>query len=801
MSTAAIEPSLEDQPCAELSAKLASSNLAQYEGVLAKCGFDTWSSVLQIGETDLERLQSELSRRRKLQREFTSNPPDVPETQPASPDALLDSSKRRVSLESRGKPLVDPDRPNHQKSIKRRYRRHPKPDPNAPVRPKTGYVEFSDHIRSTHDISGLSFVEVAKYVGNLWRDLGREGRGEREDKAAAAMILYRARLGEYKKTKGYARYHEYLKAFCSEQSSLTGSSEKRCSTEQRKGGRQPLDTSMDGGGESESIGPGILDTTLESPLSGSGDESSRRSDLFLISAPTSPTLYMFDPNYRFTIAPAMDAARGLLEMAPEGIEYLDSVNLPQKPLTSQVITAFMGGTGAMFPIYAREEIAAMLSWAQDYKNPAMDKFLLINMLVIIAVGSCFDYSLTDAHFRQSAFYSCLKQLTQSEGMSDLHHMRLFLCLSLYCTMESPLTATQFSNTALQIGRLQISPRADFNHNTPNSIPNNEAHYWRSVFRTAVFIETWQGLALGRKSNVLESDLHFACHWTSSSCFIEQILQEEVSKIGLILAEKMEGLGPTGSSSDVYGTTLRARKQRLAAWHNELPCSVHLASLDHRNEALYSLIQRRSILNMHMFYFSTLIGINHQLLYTLAEYESSGDWSCSGCTLDEAYLGRDECESAAQQMTRVVLLQQARTAGGSQFWIIVYQTFVACAVLVHCATLRLLHRSAEGFHADMSSAQACVDFLSQCTPNVWFTARYLNTVRPLFEEVSAASKTAPWAWIPANQEAAQSIVAGSLAKEEADMPSVMDKYHLLRIAKDTLCNLLIETDGCLVDEAG
>jgi hypothetical protein len=44
----------------------------------------------------------------------------------------------------------------------RQYRRHPRPDPNAPHKPKTAYVLFSEHVRQDPALSGLSFTEIER---------------------------------------------------------------------------------------------------------------------------------------------------------------------------------------------------------------------------------------------------------------------------------------------------------------------------------------------------------------------------------------------------------------------------------------------------------------------------------------------------------------------------------------------------------------------------------------------------------------------------------------------------------------
>ncbi|KAM0753692.1 hypothetical protein T439DRAFT_322578 [Meredithblackwellia eburnea MCA 4105] len=96
---------------------------------------------------------------------------------------------------------------------KRRYRRHPKPDPSAPEKPPSAYVEFSNTIREELKGAGKSFTEIARIVGEQWQMLGKEEKERLESNAAQAKLRYSTQLVEYKKTAEYAAYQEYLEDF------------------------------------------------------------------------------------------------------------------------------------------------------------------------------------------------------------------------------------------------------------------------------------------------------------------------------------------------------------------------------------------------------------------------------------------------------------------------------------------------------------------------------------------------------------------------------------------------------------
>ena len=96
---------------------------------------------------------------------------------------------------------------------KRKYRRHPKPDENAPARAPSAYVIFSNKIRDDVRGQNMSFTDIAKLVGDRWQKLAPAEKEPYETQAATAKEKYNAELAEYKKTDSYREYMRYLGEF------------------------------------------------------------------------------------------------------------------------------------------------------------------------------------------------------------------------------------------------------------------------------------------------------------------------------------------------------------------------------------------------------------------------------------------------------------------------------------------------------------------------------------------------------------------------------------------------------------
>lgn len=104
--------------------------------------------------------------------------------------------------------------PKEPTAPKRQYRRHPRPDLNAPIRPKSAYVLFGEHVRQDPTLSAFSFTNLAKETGKRWKKISDDEKERAWNAPAAAKLLeYKSKLEAYKRTKDYQRYQEYLDDF------------------------------------------------------------------------------------------------------------------------------------------------------------------------------------------------------------------------------------------------------------------------------------------------------------------------------------------------------------------------------------------------------------------------------------------------------------------------------------------------------------------------------------------------------------------------------------------------------------
>ncbi|PWI64099.1 hypothetical protein PCL_12669 [Purpureocillium lilacinum] len=87
------------------------------------------------------------------------------------------------------------------------------PDQNAPERPPTAYVRFSNKIREGLKDQNITFAEKAKLVGENWQTLAPGEKAEYESRAKAEKDQYRLQLEAYQKTDNHRQYSQYLSEF------------------------------------------------------------------------------------------------------------------------------------------------------------------------------------------------------------------------------------------------------------------------------------------------------------------------------------------------------------------------------------------------------------------------------------------------------------------------------------------------------------------------------------------------------------------------------------------------------------
>jgi hypothetical protein len=385
----------------ELRTVLAQLGLSQYEACLQDNGFEDWETVTAITEADMAEMNFRRGDRRKLQRA-------IREHSTASASYRVYDA-RKFPLPSKGLPTFEqhfeltPQSSQQAARTTRPYRRHPRPDPNAPCKPKTAYVLFGEHVRQDPALNHSSFTEIAKETGKRWREMPHEERMIMwETPAAERLQRHKKELERYKQTENYQSYQAYLERFEQQQ-------------------HDPESTIRSDNRVSSTSEPAISGQLLASQ---EGSEATYQSSV-------ETAALDLEGDSQPTASPVEDVMEEVRHISKAlGINtHLTRVTaFPAEDMTTKAVEAFIHGTGSLLYLWNRNEGFDLV---RSVYHPQRDSkpVYATEVFAMSAVGSCCDGDVHTTLFRDRLLHLFLCMLSSPSDMCDLRRMRLLACLA------------------------------------------------------------------------------------------------------------------------------------------------------------------------------------------------------------------------------------------------------------------------------------------------------------------------------------------------------------------------------------
>ncbi|KAH6621755.1 hypothetical protein C7974DRAFT_210390 [Boeremia exigua] len=678
----------------ELSEVLGRIGLSTYLPVLSENGFGNWETVVDITEDDLTTLDFKLGHRRALQREIATWR-GVPQTLSLDPDV---ASPEPTSLSTSALETLARQQTTPPPREKRRYRRHPRADSQAPKKPKTAYVNFADQLRTDPQISQLSFVHIAREVGRRWQELALEQKRVWESNAARAMQEYESQMDEYKQTEEWRKYQAYLNDFKAQQA-------QSASGKRSLGGRTVSYSTRDHSRASPET-PESPGSSIPSSISSSGTDAEVCHNALTLAFSELISL------------------RG--EILTQNVRPYDENNLPPEELMRRSMYAFIRGTGSLLFMWSYEQADEVLERIYRPKGK-IDSMDLAECFTIATMGAHYDIECFPDRIRKILYASGTLHFHEQNARADyLRTMRLLLAMSFYALLEKHMSARYLIAAGLQIGRW----KCPLLHRTlVGSMDDN----WRRVYRSLIFMDSWLSYTLGYNSEATPQDIQIAC--TSRRLVqdtMDEMIHTQTSKVGLIAAEIAKTLA---SPELATRENVEMLTQKLETWRSEVPLILQLPTLTSEGPSDLTLYQRRAVFMVHIMYLGALILIYRQLLVATAEGQlTDGASSNLAFSESDARHFRNECAIAGQTIARILRLISFDGTLTRRCWLIIYWAFTAAIVLLHSASTKLLDGQSEGVETDLEFARECMDMLEPCRSVEPIAARYLNTLWPLYDSL-------------------------------------------------------------------
>ncbi|KAH7124265.1 hypothetical protein EDB81DRAFT_765659 [Dactylonectria macrodidyma] len=218
-----------------------------------------------------------------------------------------------------------------------------------------------------------------------------------------------------------------------------------------------------------------------------------------------------------------------------------------------------------------------------------------------------------------------------------------------------------------------------------------------------------------------------------ACDISHIIQTEITKIALLNAEILR---MHLSSKELTSQTMDSVNKDIQRWHNELPSQMHLANICQQDLLLEA---RRSILATHLLYLGTTMLLYRRI--TSQFVRSSGIdhghdilWKPFGKTfLNHA----DQAMTAARHSARILSLLQAEQGIFKRCWLIIFQSFTSCVVLLHSIAQKQVHQfSRSSWEDDLVQARICLDILSYCSTTDSVALKFQDCLVPIHDKLAS-----------------------------------------------------------------
>ena len=287
----------------------------------------------------------------------------------------------------------------------------PRPDPNAPRKPKPAYVLFGEHVRQDPVLSHAPHADIERAIERRWKALSQEERANKWE----APVLHRQRsyqeaLERYKYTENYQTYQIYLEAFTQRQGSPTT---RTIPETKARSISDPAPFTLqqeDPDGDQEMI----LDA-YDFGLEGQPHDA------------TSP------------VKCGMTEVRVVSRALGVNPHLMRVAAYPSEDATTNAVEDFLNGTGALIYLWDREEAVAI---TKSVYHPQNDDTPLhaTEVFAMAAVGSYCDGETGKSFYQERflEFFLCL--LSSPSAMCDLRRMRLFACLAICRFTNNVLSA-------------------------------------------------------------------------------------------------------------------------------------------------------------------------------------------------------------------------------------------------------------------------------------------------------------------------------------------------------------------------
>ncbi|KHO01294.1 nitrate assimilation regulatory protein nirA [Metarhizium album ARSEF 1941] len=407
--------------------------------------------------------------------------------------------------------------------------------------------------------------------------------------------------------------------------------------------------------------------------------------------------------------------------------------LPEASVVKRAVESFFSCSGKLFHVFSEAFILlcheAVFGAAQDASD--FVKARVCCLAAVAAVGAQYAPDVFGKDVEAGLYNLARHLLEVAMEHEPLHAIKACALLAQYNIMNKEM----MSLTYVEMGLGMCHFHGINNRETrPESIPSQEWRHVRHAWRTLVFFSSWLSATLGyisrnpwSPSKRVFADLKF-----DDPANITEVVQGEMVRICLL---KADILRMHLVFEDLSGPAVEAITRDLQDWYQELPESMRLGASVREGVPVGT---RRSILHLHMLYLGAIMLLHRRIASQFLKwYAVRGCPSSLDLTSRYVFVQQSaEAVLAASTSARIVKLLLDDDGVFKHCWLVIFQSYTACTILLHSVIQKQLHDfEPPRWQDDLDRAGDCLSVLAFCGSRDRVAAQFHEQLQAIFETVS------------------------------------------------------------------
>ncbi|KAB5575416.1 hypothetical protein GE09DRAFT_592539 [Coniochaeta sp. 2T2.1] len=392
--------------------------------------------------------------------------------------------------------------------------------------------------------------------------------------------------------------------------------------------------------------------------------------------------------------------------------FLIRMGLPNQALTTKAVECFFDSTGQLFHLFSKAQVASYMDDIYGFGSPSEQLKKAVCCVACVAAVAV-EYKADDFPIGLGrVFYDIARHHFGDVYITDrpLDGIKVCTLLGMYNIMTKATVSVAYIEVALGMSRRHSL--SDKDRIYPGVSPQEWQEY-RATWRCLIFFATWLSSTLGYITSddvPLNTLMPAPEAELGSSADIIDTVQVEMTKISML---KANILRMHLAFKDLTELAVQAIMTDLQEWYHKLPQEMALSTLGHSD--LPDSV-RRSIYYVHLLYLGAIM-----LLYrrVASQYNRSvaegNDADGQQKFFEQLMLNHaEQGVLAAKTSSRILGLLLNQVGCFKRCWIVIFQSYTSCVVLLHCIAQKQVHGMiASSWEDDLLHAKTCLDTLSYC----------------------------------------------------------------------------------------